>query len=66
MKNKIKIWVALCVAACSITFSACDEDNDFGYNGKLSLNYLGIKQASEIWDGAQSVSYTHLTLPTKA
>ena len=43
MKNKIKIWVALCVAACSITFSACDEDNDFGYNGKLSLNYLGIK-----------------------
>ena len=68
MKNKIKIWVALCVAACSITFSACDEDNDFGYNGKLSLNYLGIKQASEIWDGAQcnivTVSYTHLTLPT--
>ena len=43
MKNKIKIWVALCVAACSITFSACDEDNDFGYNyktqNKLSVNY---------------------------
>lgn len=63
MKNKIKIWVALCVAACSITFSACDEDNDFGYNGKLSLNYLGIKQASEIWDGAQCNIVTALKEP---
>lgn len=63
MKNKIKIWVALCVAACSITFSACDEDNDFGYNGKLSLNYLGIKQASETWDGAQCNIVTALKEP---
>ena len=63
MKNKIKIWVALCVAACSITFSACDEDNDFEYNGKLSLNYWGIKQASEIWDGAQCNIVTALKEP---
>ena len=49
MKNKIKIWVALCVAACSITFSACDEDNDFEYNGKLSLNYLGIKHVWKLF-----------------
>ena len=62
-RKEVNVWVALCVAACSITFSACDEDNDFGYNGKLSLNYLGIKQASEIWDGAQCNIVTALKEP---
>lgn len=53
MNNKIKIRAALCAAVCAVAFGACDDGKDLSYNGSLDLNMLGIKQASEIWDGAQ-------------
>lgn len=63
MKNKIRIWAALCVAACTITFFACDDEKDFSYKGNLDLNLLGIEQASEVWDGAQCNVVTNLKQP---
>ena len=63
MNNKIKIWTALCAAVCAIAFGACDDDKDLSYKGSLDLNMLGIKQASEIWDGAQCNVSTSLKEP---
>ena len=63
MNNKIKIWTALCAAVCAIAFGACDDDKDLSYKGSLDLNMLGIKQASEIWDGAQCNVSTNLKEP---
>lgn len=63
MKNKIRIWAALCVAACTITFFACDDEKDITYKGNLDLNLLGIKQASEIWDGTKCNVTTNIQQP---
>lgn len=61
--NKIKIGIALCLAVCTTTFLACDDDNQFDYKGGLDLNMLGIKQAAELWDGAQCNVTTNLKEP---
>ena len=63
MKNKIRIWAVLCVAACTITFFACDDEKDITYKGNLELNLLGIKQASEIWDGTKCNVTTNIQQP---
>lgn len=61
--NKIKFWMTLCLAVCTTTFSACDDGKEFDYKGRLDLNMLGIKQAAELWDGAQCNVTTNLKEP---
>ena len=47
-----------------IPFSQHGDDN-YIYNGSESYNNLGQKATDE-WFESVAVSYTHLTLPTKA
>ena len=63
MKNKLISMAACCLAACTISFQACDDGLDLEYKGNLDLNLLGIKQAVEIWDGAQCNVITALEEP---
>lgn len=63
MKYIMKTWAALCIAACSITLFACDDDEDIKYKGNLDLNLLSIEQAREIWDGVQCNVVTNLKEP---
>lgn len=63
MKYIMKTWAALCIAACSITLFACDDEEDIKYKGNLDLNLLGIEQAGEIWDGVQCNVVTNLKEP---
>ncbi|NDV57360.1 family 16 glycosylhydrolase [Bacteroides sp. 519] len=59
MKSNIK-WLAACIAAFTIGIYGCDDDKDFSYNGSLDLNLLSIKQAANLWDGAECNVITNL------
>lgn len=52
-KNNIKWLAILCMAVFTTGFYGCDDDDDFSYKGGLDLDLLSIKQASELWDGAE-------------
>lgn len=53
MKSNIKWLAAACMTAFTIGFCGCDDENDFAYKGNLDLNLLGLKQASQLWDGKE-------------
>lgn len=53
MNNNIKWLAVLYMAVLTIGLYGCGDDKDFGYKGDLNLDLLSIKQASELWDGAE-------------